>query len=151
MSPNRQAVATRITIRLNSGAVSRLNDQVRERLREEIARKGLSQRELADQLQWSQSRVAKLLTGRVELSLNDLEGFCIVLQLRPTEAVRDKGLEFCKELTPSTFRLFEQLERTPRLLDAFLAIANIQPASAPVLRRSVAASPAKKKSAKAAL
>ena len=108
----------------------RLNDQVRERLREEIARKDYSQRDLAELLQWSQSKVAKLLNGRVELSLNDLEAFCTILTLRPTEAVRDKGLEFCREMTPTDFRLFQELGRNSRLRDALLILANIQPDAA---------------------
>jgi len=124
----------------------RLNDQVRERLREEIARKNYSQRDLAELLQWSQSKVAKLLSGRVEMTLNDLEMICTQLTLRPTEAVRDKGLEFCREMTPTEFRLFEELARNSRLRDAFLILANIPPdaASPGVARRAPHLRPTKK-------
>lgn len=107
----------------------RLNDQVRERLKEEAARLNLSQRDLGELLHWSQSKVAKLLSGRVDLTLNDLEAFCTVLQLRPTEAVRDKGLEFCREMTPTDLRLFETLDRNPRLRHAFVEIALSPPAA----------------------
>jgi transcriptional regulator with XRE-family HTH domain len=95
--------------------MSRLNDLVRERLREELQRKDWSQRDIADLLQWSQSRVAKLLAGRVEFSLNELEAFCTMLHLRPTEVVRDRSLEFSREMTPSDLRVFETMDRNPRV------------------------------------
>src|SRR4030095_10037004 len=102
MSRETSPVASAPENRLEQKApVSRLHDQVRERLREELHRKGWSTRDIADLLEWSQSRVAKLLAGSVKFSLDDLEAFCGILHLRPTEVVRDRGMEFCREMTPS--------------------------------------------------
>ena len=123
----------------------RLTEQVIERLREEIARKGFSQRDLAELLQWSQSRVAKFLSGRMALTLDALEAFCIILQLRPTEAVRDRGLEFCAEMTPGELRVFQILRSDPAALDALMTLLHVRTASP---RRTRSGRPAKPLKAK---
>lgn len=98
----------------------RLSEAVRLRLREEMSKKQMSQRDVAGLLQWSQSRVAHLLTGRVELGVDELEGFAFALGLRVTELVRDRGMEFVTEMTPSELRLFEFIRTlTPDRLNAF--------------------------------
>ena len=107
--------------------MAKLAEAVRLRIREEMARKDMSQRDLAGLLDWSQSRVAHLLTGRVEISLDDLEGFGFALGLAPTELVRDRGLEFVTEMTPTELRLFERLRALgPDQRDAILTILNVQ-------------------------
>lgn len=79
-----------------------------------MARKRLSQRDLAGILGgWSQSRIAKLLTGRVQMTLPDLESLCFAVGISVTEAVRDRGMEFCAEMTPRELRRFETLRRFP--------------------------------------
>jgi transcriptional regulator with XRE-family HTH domain len=92
--------------------VSVRSDQARLRVREEMERQRLSQRDVAGLLGWSQSRVAKILTGRVQLVLDDLEALCFAVSLPLTEAVRDHGLEFCAEMTPTELRALESLRRT---------------------------------------
>lgn len=92
-------------------AMPRLSEQVRLRIREEMTRKKMSQRDVAGILDWSQSRVAHLLTGRVEMSVDDLAGFGFALSLQATELVRDRGLEFVAEMTPSELRIFERLRQ----------------------------------------
>jgi transcriptional regulator with XRE-family HTH domain len=106
-------------------AMARLNDQIRERLREELSKKGWSQRDAADMLGWSQSYVAKRLDGRVEFSVNDLDGFCTILQLRPSEIVRDRGREFSREMTPFDLWLLDALEKNPRLKEAIEGIITV--------------------------
>jgi transcriptional regulator with XRE-family HTH domain len=88
-----------------------LSDRIRERLRAEMAARHLSQRDVAGIAGWSQSRVAKLMTGRVEMGVDDLEGLCFALDLSLTEVVRDPGLEFCADLTPTELRLLEQYRK----------------------------------------
>jgi len=87
--------------------MSRRSEHVRLRLREEMAKKDMSQRDVAGILNWSQSKVAHILNGRVELGVDDLEAFCFGVGIQLTEAVRDRGLEFCAEMTPTEMRLLE--------------------------------------------
>lgn len=87
----------------------RLSEEVRLRFREEMERRKMSQRDLAGILNWSQSRVAHLLTGRITMGVDDLAEMSWALGTRPTEMIRDRGLEFVSEMTPSEMRVFEWL------------------------------------------
>jgi transcriptional regulator with XRE-family HTH domain len=89
------------------------SDQARLRIREEMERQKLSQREVADMLKWSQSRVAKNLTGRVEMTVDDLDSLCFAVGLSIVEALRDRGIEFCAEMTPTELRALERLRQMP--------------------------------------
>ena len=105
----------------------RLSEQVRLRLREEMTRLDMSQRDAAGILGWSQSRVAHLLTGRVEMTVDDLAEFTQAVGIRPTEAVRDHGLEFCADMTPTELRFLErwrQLDQPTR--DAVMQILDVK-------------------------
>lgn len=107
-------------------AVDDLNHRVVRRLRDEMTRRKLSQRDVAGLLQWSQSRIAKLLTGRVELSVNDLAALCFAMDLLPTEAVRDHGLEFCAEMTPSELRFLERFRQLrPQSKEAMMTLFDV--------------------------
>lgn len=88
-----------------------LNERARQRLKAEKARRHLSERDIGDLLQWSQSKVAQKLSGRTPITLDELESLCFALSIAPTEAVRDHGLEFCAEMTPSEMRLLEQIRK----------------------------------------
>lgn len=104
-----------------------LSDAVRLRLREEMLRLKLSQRDVAGLLDWSQSKVAHQLTGRVDMSLDDLAAFCFALRISPTEAVRDHGLEFCAEMTPTELRILERTRQLPKpVLDAVMTLLDIK-------------------------
>lgn len=92
----------------------KLSERVRLRLREEMARQDISQRHVAQILKSNQSRISKLLNGRVAFNLDDLESFCFVLGIPPTEAVRDLGMEFCAEMTPTELRFLEQIRKVPK-------------------------------------
>jgi transcriptional regulator with XRE-family HTH domain len=89
----------------------RLSEQVRLRLREEMARQELSQRDVAGILTWSQSRVAHLLTGHVEMSIDDLAEFAQAVGVPPTEIIRDRGMEFCAEMSPTELRFLERMRQ----------------------------------------
>lgn len=97
-----------------------LNERVRQRLRDEKARRGLSERDIAGMVGWSQSRVAYKLNGRTAISLDELDALCFGLGIQPSEAVRDRGLEFCAEMTPTELRLLEQIRRLPKPTYDFL-------------------------------
>lgn len=104
-------------------------DRVRKRLRDEIEQRDVSQRELADLLTaatgevWTQSRIGKVLTGYVELKLEDVDYIAQAVGMSLTEAVRDRGLEFYAELTPSEMRVIELLRRRgPLFLAGLLTI-----------------------------
>ena len=84
-----------------------LNDRVRFRLKDEKVLLKLSERDLAGIMAWSQSKVAQKLNGRTPITLDELEAFCFALSILPSEAVRDRGMEFSAEMTPSELRLLE--------------------------------------------
>ena len=50
----------------------------------------LSQREIAELLGWSQSKVAKLRTGCCRITTADLEPLCRALELNPPDVLRDR-------------------------------------------------------------
>ena len=109
-----------------------LNERVRQRLRTERNKLKLTEQDLADQIGWTQSRVAQKLTGRTPITLDEMESLCFGLSLRPTEAVRDLGFEFCAELTPTELRALEKLRRLPTdLRDAFIRTLDIPQPTAP--------------------
>lgn len=102
-------------------------DQARLRIREEMERKKLVQREVADMLEWTQSRLAKVLTGRVELTVSDLEALCFAVGISMVEALRDRGVEFCAEMTPTELRLVERMRQLDaRTLDAVMQLLDVR-------------------------
>jgi len=118
-------------------------EQVRLRLREEMTRKKLSQRDIAGLTGWSQSKVAHQLTAHTEIKLDDLAAFCFAVGLSVTEVVRDHGLEFCAEMTPTELRILERVRQLePPVLDAILTLLDVKTKTRPQLRR--AGSPTKK-------
>lgn len=96
-----------------------MNERVRLRFREEADKRGLSYNDLAGFLQWSHSKITKKLTGRTMIDLDEFEALCFALNLTPTEAVRDRGLEWCAEMTPAELRRLEVERQLPKpTLDA---------------------------------
>lgn len=107
-------------------AMQTLSERVRDRVREEMKRQKMSQRDIAGVLKWSQSRVAHILTGRVEMGVQDLEGFGFALGISLPELVRDRGMEFCAEMTPSELRLHEMVRAmTPERREGLLAVVGM--------------------------
>ncbi len=91
-----------------SGAmVESVARRVRRRVREELDRLGVVQRDIAGQLKWSQAKVAQKLGGRTPWTLEEFEALCFIAGISPTEAVRDRGVEFCAEMTPTELRFLE--------------------------------------------
>lgn len=106
-----------------------LNDRVRARLKEEIKRKHLSQRKVAHILNDPelQPQISRLLSGKQVIRLADLERLCFAVGIAPTEAVRDHGLEFCAEMSPTELRFLEALRALdPIDRDAVLRVLHVQ-------------------------
>lgn len=101
------------------------------RIREEMAERKISQRDLAETLSCSQGRIAKILNGGVRLTVNDLDTLAKAVGLYLTEVVRDRGLEFSAELTPTELRVLERLRRRPNVLHAVLLMTDLGPLTEP--------------------
>lgn len=118
--------------------------RVRQRLRDELRSRGISQRELADTLSkqtsefWTQSKVQKVLTGVVELKVDDVEAIAKVAGIFLSEAVRDRGLEFYAEMSPTELRVLERLRKKPETIHGLMMLLDMaHPANltAPVTKR----------------
>jgi len=106
------------------------------RIREEMTERKISQRDLAERLRCSQGRVAKLLNGGVRLRLNDVGVLADAVGITVVEALRDRGLEFYAELTPSEVRILERLRRRPTALQGALLMLGL-PDETPTVKRTV--------------
>lgn len=108
-----------------------LATRTRKRVREELDRLGVVQRDIAGQLKWSQAKVAQKLGGRTPWTLQELEALCFIAGLSPAEAVRDRGLEFCAEMSPHELRAIENLRKlSAPLREAFITMLNAKAAEA---------------------
>jgi hypothetical protein len=78
------------------------------------------------------------------MSVDDLAEFAFILTIRPTEIIRDHGLEFCAEMTPTELRFLERLRQLPQTQkDAMMQLFHIESMTRPQERR--AAPPTRKK------
>lgn len=115
----------------------RASDRVRLRLKEALKAQDISQRELADGLSrttdefWTQSRVAKVLNGNVELKVDDVDAIAKVAGIFISEAVRDRGLEFYAEMTPTELRILERIRQKPNTLQGLMLLLDMQSHSEP--------------------
>ena len=94
-------------------AMASRSEDARFRLKEEMKRQRLVQRDLAGLVNWSQSKVAKVLGGHVVLSVEDLCTLCFALNISVVEVLRDKGMEFCADMTPTELRIHERIRGLP--------------------------------------
>lgn len=118
----------------------RVSERARRRIREEMDARGISQRALADILSrrsnevWSQPRLGKLLTGRVHLRLDEAALIADCIGLSAAEVIRDRGLEFYAEMTPTEVRILERIRQRPHIMGALMVlldIKNMEPAKPP--------------------
>lgn len=113
-------------------------ERVRLRLKAELDKKrptkgkpGLSQNGVAELLQWDASRISRLLSGEQEMTVEDLGALCFALGLHPSEAVRDQGLEFLAEMTPTELRVLMAIrEATPNMRDGILQVLGVRSTTA---------------------
>jgi len=108
-----------------------LAESARQRIREEMERKGITTRELADLLNTSQGRIGHLLTGYTDLRVDDLEQLCFGVGLSPVEAIRDRGLEFCATMTPTQLRILQRIQQLPEAETAILTLLDVKRHTAP--------------------
>lgn len=101
------------------------------RIREEMTERGITQRDLAETLHCSQGKVAKLLNGGVRLRLDELDVLARAVGLTLVEVVRDRGLEFFAEMTPTELRVLERLRRRPQALDGLMLLLDVRTTQAP--------------------
>ncbi|MEW2573997.1 helix-turn-helix transcriptional regulator [Streptomyces sp. NPDC047070] len=73
------------TATAGSAAVQRL--RLRTELREARADAGLTQRQVADQMEWSPSKLLRIEAGEVGISVNDLRSLLTFYQVQETERV----------------------------------------------------------------
>lgn len=123
-----------------------LAQRTRKRVREELDRKKVVQSDIAGQLGWSQAKVAQKLNGRTPWTLEELEALCFIAGISPVEALRDRGMEFCAELTPSELRFLE-VYRALSQLDRD-AIAQLLTGKSKLLTETRRAAPPAKKRVK---
>lgn len=111
---------------------NQVSERARRRLREEMDTRGISQRDLAEMLTdrsreaWSQPRVGKVLTGKVNLRLEEVALIADCLGLPLVEVLRDRGLEFYAELTPTEVRFLERIRQWPELLPGLTQVLDIR-------------------------
>jgi transcriptional regulator with XRE-family HTH domain len=109
-----------------------LSALVRQRLRLRMTEKHFVQRDIAGMLGWSQSRVAKVLSGRTAVDIDELGEFCAALGITAVETVRDPGLEFVADLTPYELRVLERFRAIdPKLQEAVATILNVKKPTTP--------------------
>lgn len=101
------------------------------RVREEMTERRLSQRDLAETLKCSQSRIAKIMNGGVNLRVDDLNTLATAVGISLTEACRDRGVEFCAEMTPTELRVLERMRRRPNVLHAVMMMLDMDPTQKP--------------------
>lgn len=112
--------------------MSSVAGRVRLRIKEELEARELSQRDLADLISrrstevWTQSRIGKVLKGRVRLCVEDVALIADVLDLPLSEIVRDRGLEFYAEMTPTEVRIIERLRQRKEVAQALLTVLDIR-------------------------
>jgi len=122
--------------------------RIRGRLKDELRERDISQRELADKLtrdtgvQWNQAKIGKVLNGDVELKVDDLDAIARSLGIFISEAVRDRGLEFYAEMTPTALRMLTVFRQKPLAFQQAIQILHgIMPAPVAVPKTDEPARP----------
>lgn len=112
---------------VSASMVETASGRARARLKEEIKRGTLTQTDISVFAGWSQSKVSKILHGQLEMTVDDLEVICRALHLSIVEAVRDHGLEFCAEMTPTELRIHDRIRQlTPDQRAALMTILDVK-------------------------
>ena len=91
-----------------------LNERVRLRLLAQKHQQKSGEREIAQLIGWSQSKVSQKLSGRTPMTLDELQALCSALSLSVIEAVRDPDLDFCDQMTPIEKRLLDHIRQLPK-------------------------------------
>ncbi len=104
------------------------SQRARHRVREEMHQKNLSQMDLVAFTGWTPSRVSKILHGKIPMTVEDLENLANAVSLPITEVIRDHGVEFCAEMTPSEMRVLDAFRALPTNedRDAYERVLNVK-------------------------
>lgn len=88
--------------------------------------KGITQPDLASLMKCSQSRISKILTADATLDVDTLAALCFHVGLPVTEVLRDRGMEFFAEMTPSEMRVLEAFRAaTPTMRSGVMQVLGI--------------------------
>lgn len=115
----------------------RASDRARLRLREELQARNITQQDLAEALTeitgevWSKGKVNHVLNGHVQLLVDDADAIAKVAKLYLTEVVRDRGLEFYAEMTPTELKILERIRRRPKVLQVVMMVCDLEPLPEP--------------------
>jgi transcriptional regulator with XRE-family HTH domain len=112
--------------------------RVRRRLAEWIEIVGLTQREVAAELNRSQPWLDKILSGENSVRLKDLDDIARRMRTSASDLVRETTERRTVELTPSEFRLIERLRRRPGAIQACLVLVETHRGPEPI-RTAIAA------------
>jgi transcriptional regulator with XRE-family HTH domain len=89
-----------------------LSERVRIRVREEMQKRNLSQSDVAGLVEGlDQSKVSRLLSGEQRITLDELEYLAFAISVPPSELIRDRGMEWMAEMTPTEMRILEHYRR----------------------------------------
>ncbi len=88
----------------------KLSERVLRRLSTARKAKRLSQRELGENLGWSQSKVAKVFTGRVGLDL-DVDAMCHALDISIVDAIQEASPNASSVGTPMELQLLQRIRQ----------------------------------------
>jgi len=89
----------------------KLSERVLRRLSTARKAKRLSQRELGENLGWSQSKVAKVFTGRVGLDLDDVDAMCHALDISIVDAIQEASPNASSVGTPMELQLLQRIRQ----------------------------------------
>lgn len=116
--------------------MSLLSERALRRIREEMRAKRISQPDLASMMGTHQSWISKLMTGFADLKLDTLAEICLHLGLPVSEVIRDQGMEWYAEMTPTEKRVFDAYRAlTPDEKDLFERLLYRARPAPPVERR----------------
>jgi len=91
-----------------------------------MTKKRITGVDIAGRLRWSEGKVSKVLTGRTELGVDELDALCFAVGIPLTEAVRDQGIEFCAEMAPTELKILQQFrEETEPVQNMILHVLHV--------------------------
>lgn len=90
-----------------------------------MSERHITQEELAERMHTSQSRLGKILRHGIRLRVDDLDLLARGVGIGLVETVRDRGMEFHAEMTPTELRVLERIRQRPDVLQALLTLLDV--------------------------
>lgn len=112
-------------------------ERVRDCLRDWLDTTGVTQKELATDLNKTQVWLQKVLKGENDVRLRDLDGIADALRTTASDLVRGEDERYRVELAPTEMRIIEKMRHRPAIREHVAALLNIpaEPKSQPGRRR----------------